>query len=155
MARPVVVKIKRLDHFDPAFPLPHYHTIGSAGADVRACLNGPGNALSIGPGHRVLVPTGLAMEIPLGFEVQVRPRSGLALKTPLFLCNSPGTIDSDYRGELKIILGNLSDQCHIIEHGERIAQIVLAPVVQAVFEPVGELSPTPRGDGGFGSTGRT
>ena len=102
------LKIKKLENFDPDFPLPAYQTPGSAGADLQACLPEK-KPLTINPAERVLIPTGLAMEIPVGYEVQIRPRSGLSLKTPLFLCNSPGTIDSDYRGELKIIMGNLSE----------------------------------------------
>jgi dUTP pyrophosphatase len=120
---------------------------------VRATL-GTGESLLIKPGERVLVPTGLSMEIPVGFEVQVRPRSGLSFKTGLMVLNSPGTIDSDYRGEIKIILGNLGTKDEVIKHGDRVAQLVLAPVVQAFYvENEAELSKTNRGTGGFGSTG--
>ena len=153
MVQRVAVKIKKLAHFDEALSLPRYETLGSAGADIRACLPDQQTSLILGPSERVLIPTGLAMEIPLGFEIQVRPRSGLALKTPLFLCNSPGTIDSDYRGEVKILMGNLSARPYAVRHGERIAQILLAPITQAVFELTDELNPTERGTGGFGSTG--
>jgi dUTP pyrophosphatase len=110
-------------------------------------------ALSIAPMQRVLIPTGLSFEIPPGYEVQIRPRSGLSLKTPLLVVNSPGTIDSDYRGELKIILGNFSNESFKINHGDRVAQMVLAPITQAEFIRVDNLSETARGVGGFGSTG--
>jgi dUTP pyrophosphatase len=150
----VEVKIKKLSHYDESFNLPSYETSGAAGADVRASL-GNGEKLLIKPGERVLVPTGLSMEIPHGYEVQVRPRSGLSFKTGLMVLNSPGTIDSDYRGEVKIILGNLSDKEEIINHGDRVAQLVLAPVVQARYVATTEdLTETKRGAGGFGSTGR-
>lgn len=147
------VKVKKLEHFDHDLPLPKYETTWAAGADLRACL-GKGEKISIAPGQRVLVPTGLSFEIEPGFEVQVRPRSGLSLKTHLLVVNSPGTIDADYRGEVKIILGNFGVEDEIIEHGDRIAQMVLAPVVQAKFEIADELSQTQRGEGGFGSTGK-
>jgi dUTP pyrophosphatase len=103
----------------------------------------------------VLIPTGLAFEIPAGFEVQVRPRSGLSLKTGLLVVNSPGTIDADYRGEVKIIMGNLGEHDEVIRHGDRIAQLVFSPITQAEFMSVTELTSTERGSGGFGSTGRT
>lgn len=149
----ITVSVKKLSHFDESFSLPTYETAGAAGADVRATL-GMGESLLIKPGERVLVPTGLSMEIPPGFEVQVRPRSGLSFKTGLMVLNSPGTIDSDYRGEIKIILGNLGTQDEVIKHGDRVAQLVLAPVIQAFYvENEAELSKTNRGVGGFGSTG--
>jgi dUTP pyrophosphatase len=150
-----VVKIKKLEHFDEHLPLPSYETAGAAGADIRASLliDDRENGLVIKPGQRLLIPTGISMEIPLGFEVQVRPRSGLSFKTSLMVVNSPGTIDADYRGEVKIILGNLGDTPEIIGHGDRIAQLVLAPSLQANFEVVSELTDTARGAGGFGSTG--
>jgi dUTP pyrophosphatase len=147
----VQVKVKKLPHYDESFPLPQYHSAGAAGADVRAMLEG--NNLIIHPGERVLVPTGLVLEIPENFEIQVRPRSGLSLKTALLVVNSPGTIDSDYRGELKIILGNLGSKDEIINHGDRVAQLVLSPVVRADFVASQELQETSRGVGGFGSTG--
>jgi len=151
----VELKIKKLSHFDESFKLPSYETTGAAGADVRASL-GNGEKLLIKPGERVLVPTGLSMEIPHGYELQVRPRSGLSFKTGLMVLNSPGTIDSDYRGEVKIILGNLGSSDEIINHGDRVAQLVLAPVVQARYvETNDDLSTTDRGTGGFGSTGRS
>ena len=152
----VTVKIKMLDHFDHDLALPSYETAGAAGADIRASLEPEhrSEGLVIAPGARVLVPTGLSMEIPHGYEVQVRPRSGLSLKTPLLVVNSPGTIDSDYRGEVKIILGNFGTEPFVIPHGERVAQLVLAPVTQGVFATTSEeLSTTERGAGGFGSTG--
>lgn len=149
----VLVKIKKLSHYDESFPLPAYETHGSAGADVRASI-GPGQSLTIKAGERVLVPSGLSMEIPMGYEIQVRPRSGLSFKTGLMVLNSPGTIDSDYRGEVKIILGNLGLKDEVIHHGDRVAQLVLAPVTQAYYVvSENELSETSRGVGGFGSTG--
>jgi dUTP pyrophosphatase len=152
--KPVTVKVKKLSHYDESFPLPSYETTGAAGADVRASL-GAGEKLLIRPGERVLVTTGLSMEIPLGYEVQVRPRSGLSYKTGLMVLNSPGTIDSDYRGEVKVILGNLGKIDEVINHGDRIAQLVLAPVTQAHYEvSTDELTETARGAGGFGSTGK-
>ena len=150
----IPVKVKKLSHYDESFPLPTYETTGAAGADVRASL-GAGERLLIKPGERVLVPTGLTMEIPHGFEVQVRPRSGLSFKTGLMVVNAPGTIDSDYRGEVKIILGNLGTKDEIINHGDRVAQLVLAPVTQAHYMISNEeLTETARGAGGFGSTGK-
>lgn len=149
---PVEVKVKTLDHFDPGFELPFYATEGAAGADVRACLPEK-KSLVIKPGERVLVPTGIAMEIPLGFEVQVRPRSGLSLKSSLMIVNAPGTIDCDYRGEVNIIVGNFGKEDYVVEHGLRIAQLVIAPVVQAKYIPAHDLGETQRGSGGFGSTG--
>lgn len=146
------LNILKLENFDSSFEIPKYETIGAAGADLRASLL-PVDKLVIAPGKRVLVPTGLAFEIPLGFEVQIRPRSGLSLKTDLLVVNSPGTVDSDYRGEIKVIIGNFGDNDAIISHGDRIAQMVLAPVIQASFSIVGSLSDTDRGAGGFGSTG--
>lgn len=149
------VKVLKLAHYDPELPLPAYATEEAAGADIRASLPEEERAkgLTIGPGERVLVPTGLAMEIPKGYEIQVRPRSGLSLKTNLLLVNSPGTIDSDYRGEVKIIMGNFGSESFTVTHGERLAQLVLAPVIQAQFVVESDLSSTERGAGGFGSTG--
>lgn len=146
------VKIKKCDHYDDSLPLPSYETQLAAGADIRASLPNR-DSLVIPAGKRVLVPTGLCLEIPAGHEIQVRPRSGLSLKTPLLVVNSPGTIDADYRGEVKIILGNFSETDFIINHGERIAQLVLAPLLQAKFELSESLSDSHRGEGGFGSTG--
>lgn len=147
------IKLKKCDHFDEKLPLPKYETSDAAGADIRACLENK-STLVIKAGQRVLVPTGLCFEIPAGFEVQVRPRSGLSLKTNLLVVNSPGTIDADYRGEVKVILGNFGNTDEVIEHGDRIAQIVYAPITQAEFSVVEELSSTDRGAGGFGSTGK-
>ncbi len=152
MAESVTVKVRPLAHFDPSFELPFYATAQAAGADVRASLPNR-DGLTVAPGARVLVPTGLAFEIPPGHEIQVRPRSGLSLKTPLLIVNAPGTVDADYRGEVQVIVGNFSDKPFVIEHGLRLAQLVLAPVWQARFEVAAELSATERGGGGFGSTG--
>ena len=131
--------------------LPFYGTAGAAGADVKAALEGN---MAIPSGEVALIPTGLYFEIPEGYEIQVRPRSSLALKHQVTVLNSPGTIDHDYRGELKIILINHGKTPFIVEPGMRIAQIVVAPVVQAHFVRCGELSETARGTGGFGSTGK-
>lgn len=147
------VVVLKLGHFDEDLGLPSYRTAGAAGADVRACL-GRGRDLVVGPGRRELVPTGLAVEIPPGFEIQVRPRSGLSFRTPLMVLNAPGTIDSDYRGEVKVLLGNMGGEDVTVRHGDRIAQFVLAPVVRAAFVPGAALGRTARGAGGFGSTGR-
>lgn len=130
--------------------LPKYETVHSAGMDVRADLS---ESITLMPMERKLIPTGLFLEIPEGFECQVRPRSGLALKKGVTVLNSPGTIDADYRGEVGVILINLSNESFIIEHGERIAQLVFAKVETATFDLVENLSDTQRGEGGFGSTG--
>ena len=130
--------------------LPRYETPASAGIDLRANLDSP---FSLQPLERTLIKTGLFLEIPAGFEAQVRPRSGFALKKGITVLNAPGTIDADYRGEIGVILVNLSNQPCVIEDGERIAQLVFAQVEQAEFEVVTELSATDRGEGGFGSTG--
>jgi dUTP pyrophosphatase len=133
------------------YPLPHYETPGSAGMDLRAHLESP---LTLGPLERTLVPTGLFIELPTGYEAQVRPRSGLAAKRGLTMLNSPGTIDSDYRGEIKCIVVNLSNEAQTIEPGERIAQMVIARHERAEWQPVAQLSDSERGAGGFGSTGK-
>ena len=139
---------------DRTLPLPSYETAGAAGADLRA--NFPDRqAVTLAPGARALFPTGFRVEIPPGYEMQVRPRSGAALKQGLSLPNTPGTIDSDYRGPLGVILINLGQEPVTIAHGDRIAQAVIAPVVQATFELADDLSDTERGQGGFGSTGKT
>ncbi len=130
--------------------LPSYETEASAGLDVRANIDAP---IELKPLERTLVKTGLFMEIPVGYECQVRPRSGLALKKGISVLNAPGTIDADYRGEVGVILINLSNESFIIEDGERIAQLVFAKVEQAAWEEAVELSNTDRGAGGFGSTG--
>ncbi len=149
----VTIRITRDPAADPDLPLPSYETAGAAGADLRADL--PDRApIVLEPGTRALVPTGLRVEIPEGFEIQIRPRSGLALKHGITLPNTPGTIDSDYRGPLGVILLNAGQDRFEIAHGDRIAQMVVAPVLQARFELVTSLSETTRGSGGFGSTGR-
>ena len=149
------IRVLREEWADPAVPLPSYVTAGAAGADVRANLPEAERAggLVLAPMARRLVPTGLRIEIPEGFEVQVRPRSGLALKHGISLANTPGTIDSDYRGPLGVILINLGAEPFVVGHGDRIAQLVVAPVVQAGFAEAAELGDTARGAGGFGSTG--
>ena len=147
MTERVGVRIKRLPH-GAGLDLPAYATSGAAGMDVLAA-----EQVILLPGMRHAVATGLALAIPEGYEVQVRPRSGLALKHGISVPNTPGTIDSDYRGELKIILINHGDGEFAIERGDRIAQLVLAPVTQALWEEVEELDETRRGAGGFGSTG--
>lgn len=131
-------------------PLPAYQTAHAAGMDVRANLAEP---LTLKPLQRALVPTGLFMEIPVGYEVQVRPRSGLAYKHGIGIVNSPGTIDADYRGELKVLLVNLSDEDFVVQDGERVAQLVLARHETAEWQPVQTLGETARGAGGYGSTG--
>ena len=145
----VQVQVKRLPHSE-GLALPAYATPGAAGMDLLAAVAAP---LVIAPGQRVLVPTGLAIALPPGFELQVRPRSGLALKNGIVLPNSPGTIDEDYRGELQVIVMNAGQEPFVVERGLRIAQAVLAPVVRAGWVEVAELDETARGAGGFGSTG--
>lgn len=149
----VAIRVIREDWADQTVALPSYETAGAAGADVRANLP-DGAPIILQPGQRSLIPTGLRIEIPPGYEVQVRPRSGLALKHGITLPNTPGTIDSDYRGPLGVIVLNAGHEAFEIAHGERIAQLVVAPVVQAAFETVEMLGETQRGAGGFGSTGR-
>lgn len=151
-ASPTVLVQRLHPERDADLPLPAYQTAGAAGADVCAALTEP---LTVAPLQRVRVPTGLAMAIPAGFEIQVRPRSGLAARDGITVLNAPGTIDSDYRGELQILLVNLSDQPVQLRRGDRVAQLIVAPVVQAQFQPVASLDVTLRGAGGFGSTGRT
>lgn len=148
----VEVKVKTLDHYDPEFELPFYATSGAAGADIRASIPEK-KSIVVKAGERVLIPTGIQMEIPEGFEVQVRPRSGLSLKSSLLVVNAPGTIDCDYRGEVNVIIGNFGKEDYTIEHGLRIAQLVLAPVTQAKYVKVKTLGETEWGSGGFGSTG--
>ena len=132
-------------------PLPHYATDGSAGMDVRAFLEEP---VELQPLQRALVPTGLFVEIPVGYEIQVRPRSGLAINQGITCLNTPGTIDSDYRGEIKIILINLSAEKAVIHNGDRVAQMVVQKVEKVVWTTAEELSQTSRSEGGFGSTGK-
>ena len=143
----VPVQVKRLPHGE-GLELPGYATDGAAGMDVLSA-----EALTLAPGARHAVATGLALAIPVGFEVQVRPRSGLALKHGITVPNTPGTIDSDYRGELKVILINHGNEPFEVRRGDRIAQLVLAPVTRAAWQVVEELDETARGEGGFGSTG--
>ena len=130
--------------------LPKYETSGSSGMDISAFMK---NNIEIKPGEKSIISTGFHLSIPKGFEVQIRPRSGLAAKKSISVLNTPGTIDADYRGEIKVILINLGKEKFIIENGMRIAQMVVCPIVQAEFEEVNELSITDRGSGGFGSTG--
>ena len=145
----IPVQVKRLPHSE-GLALPAYATPGAAGMDLLAAVAAP---LVIAPGARALVPTGLAIALPPGYELQVRPRSGLALKNGIILPNSPGTIDEDYRGELQVIVMNAGHEPFTVERGMRIAQAVLAPVVRAGWVEVAELDDTARGAGGFGSTG--
>jgi dUTP pyrophosphatase len=142
------IRLRRLPHGE-GLPLPAYATAGAAGLDVVAAED-----LTLEPGARHAIATGFALAIPEGFEVQVRPRSGLALKHGVTCLNTPGTIDSDYRGEVKVILANLGGEPFDVRRGERIAQLVPAPVQRAVLREADELEPTGRGSGGFGSTGR-
>lgn len=148
----IAVSIKPLPHFE-GLALPAYETAGSAGMDVRAAIS-EAESIKLAPGERAMVPTGISVAIPEGYEIQVRPRSGLAAKHGLTCLNTPGTIDSDYRGEIKVILINLGQDTFIITRGERIAQLVLAPVTRLAWALADELDETERGAGGFGSTGR-
>jgi len=149
------IAVMPLDHFDPALALPAYETAGAAGMDLRASLHADDRAegIQLPSGGRVLVPTGLAMAIPPGFEGQIRPRSGLAARHGLTQLNSPGTVDSDYRGEIMVLMINHGAETYLVRHGERIAQMVIAPVVQAAMVRVDALPGSERGTGGFGSTG--
>lgn len=131
-------------------PLPAYMSPGASGADVVAAVH---DELTLLPGARALVPTGFALEVPNGYEVQVRPRSGLALRAGIALLNAPGTVDSDYRGPVSIILANFGTEPYVVRRGDRIAQLVVAPVARATFSEVDELAATERATGGFGSTG--
>ena len=141
------ILIKRLSK---EVPLPKYETNGSSGMDLAANIN---DSVDIKPGKTAIIPTGLALSIPKGFEVQIRPRSGLAAKQKISVLNTPGTIDADYRGEIKVILINLGQETFKIEKGFRIAQMVVCPIVQAQLKEVDDLNQTERGKGGFGSTG--
>jgi len=145
----VAVQLRRLPH-GADLPLPAYATQGAAGMDVCAAVTEP---ITIAPGRRALIPTGFAIALPPGYELQIRPRSGLALKHGIVLPNSPGTIDEDYRGEIQVIILNASDEHFTITRGMRIAQAVLSPVVRAAWQEVETLDNTDRGTGGFGSTG--
>ena len=146
----VAVRVRRLPH-NQDLPLPAYATEGAAGMDLLAAVAEP---VIIEPGQRVLIPTGLAIALPSGYELQVRPRSGLALRNGIVLPNSPGTIDEDYRGEIQVIVMNAGSEPFRVERGARIAQAVLAPVVRVAWEEVADLDVTARNAGGFGSTGR-
>jgi len=150
------IRIMRLPEGDPGVALPGYATPGAAGADLRANFPPPArvSGITLGPGQRALIPTGLALEIPQGWEVQIRARSGLALNHGIALPNAPGTIDCDYRGPLGVILINLGQEPFRVGHGDRIAQVIVAPAPQAAFELVAGLGDSARGQGGFGSTGR-
>ncbi|MBZ0179722.1 MAG: dUTP diphosphatase [Melioribacteraceae bacterium] len=148
----VNVKLKRINSAFDDIPLPEYATFGSAGMDIRAAIN---DEIIIEGGKVALVPTNLQVEIPEGYEIQVRPRSGLAAKHSIGILNSPGTIDSDYRGEIKIILFNFGKENFVIKRGDRIAQIVLSKVAKIKFQATGELNTSSRGDGGFGHTGKS
>ena len=143
------IPIQRLPHY-AGLDLPAYATSGAAGMDLRAAVS---EAQILHPGHRLLVPTGIAIALPEGYEAQVRPRSGLALQYGVTVLNAPGTIDSDYRGEIKVLLINLGNEPFVIERGSRIAQLVIAPVQQVTWRPVESLETSSRGSGGFGHTG--
>ena len=148
----VRIQIQRLPHSE-GLATPAYETDGAAGMDLRAAVPEE-TPVTLAPGGRALIPTGLKLAIPQGYEVQVRPRSGLALKHGVTCLNTPGTIDSDYRGEVKVILANLGAEDFVIARGDRIAQLVPAPVQRALLDEVAALEDTARGAGGFGSTGR-
>lgn len=148
----ITVAVRPLPHFE-GLDLPAYETLGAAGMDVRAAV-AQDEPLVLNPGEKTMVPTGLSVAIPQGYEIQMRPRSGLAAKHGITCLNSPGTIDSDYRGELKVILINHGQEAFTIARGERIGQMLLAPVTRLVWEQVDSLDETDRGAGGFGSTGR-
>ncbi len=152
MTEPPRIAVTQLPHGE-GLALPAYQTEHAAGLDLLAAVP-EDKPIQLAPGDRVLVPTGLAIALPVGYEAQVRPRSGLAIKHGLTVLNSPGTIDADYRGEIGVPLINHGRETLTIRRGERIAQMVVAPVVQVAFESVGELPPSARGAGGFGSTGR-
>lgn len=151
MSHNPLIEFKCLDHFED-LELPTYETALAAGADLRAALEAA-DPMVLEPGARALVPTGFCMALPAGYEAQIRPRSGLAYKHGITCLNTPGTIDADYRGEVKVLLINHGENAFTITRGERIAQMIIAPIVQASFEVVDELSETVRGAGGFGSTG--
>jgi deoxyuridine 5'-triphosphate nucleotidohydrolase len=146
----VQIAVRRLPH-NLDLPLPTYATAGSVGMDLLAAVTTP---VTIDPGGRALIPTGIAIALPAGYELQIRPRSGLALRHGIVLPNSPGTIDPDYRGEIQVIVLNAGDASFVVERGARIAQAVLAPVVRARWQEVERLDATPRNEGGFGSTGQ-
>lgn len=146
---PLPVRITRLPHAAD-LPLPAYETAGAAGMDLRAAIDAP---VTLAPGERAAVPTGIAIALPDGYEAQVRARSGLARRHGIAMVNAPGTVDSDYRGELQVILVNLGQEPFTVGRGDRIAQMVVAPVARVAWEEVASLGQTARGGGGFGSTG--
>lgn len=146
----VIIAVRRLRSAANALPLPRYMTAGAAGMDLLADV---ADAVELPPGARALIPTGIAVEIPPGFEAQIRPRSGLALQHGITLLNTPGTIDSDYRGEVQVLLINLGDRTYTVRRGERIAQMVVAAVVRAELRETESLAASSRGPGGFGHTG--
>lgn len=148
----IKIKIKRISDEFSDIPLPHYTTEGSAGMDIRAAVS---SAVTLAPGSIELLPTNLSVEIPTGYEIQIRPRSGLAVKHGIGILNSPGTIDSDYRGEVKVILFNFGKESFSIERGERIAQMIISKVYRAEIEETDSLAKTDRGAGGFGHTGKS
>lgn len=150
-AHNLVEVLVQVDPEGAGLELPAYATAGASGMDLRAAVD---DELTIEPGQRVVVPTGIRIAVPPGFEAQVRPRSGLALKHGVTIPNAPGTIDADYRGPLGVIMANLGDEPFVIRRGDRIAQLVIAPVARAELEVVDELPDTARGDGGFGHSGR-
>jgi len=143
------VEFKKLPHAKD-LPLPSYESSHAAGMDIRAAIEEP---MELEPGKRSLIPTGLQMALPKGYEAQIRPRSGLAYRNGITMLNTPGTIDSDYRGEVKVLAVNLGDESFVIRRGDRVAQMVIAPVTQATIQEVEELTETERAEGGFGSTG--
>jgi dUTP pyrophosphatase len=148
----VIIQVSPLPHFQ-GLALPAYETADAAGMDLRAAVD-DGAPVTLAPGARAMVPTGLTIALPPGYEAQVRPRSGLAAKHGITCLNSPGTVDADYRGEVKVILINLGSEPFVIKRGERIAQMIIAPVTRAELNLVDKLDDTKRGAGGFGSTGR-
>lgn len=148
----LTLNIKRISHDFDDIELPHYATSGSAGMDIRAAVH---NEIILKSGKTILVPTNICVELPEGFEIQVRPRSGLAINHSIGILNSPGTIDSDYRGEIKIILFNFGEEDFIIKRGDRIAQLIISKVYRAALNEIAELNTTDRGSGGFGHTGKS
>lgn len=151
MTEVIKIKIKRLSDEFADVELPHYATVGSAGMDIRAAIK---EDVILEPGKVDLIPTNLSVEIPVGYEIQIRPRSGLAAKHSIGILNSPGTIDSDYRGEVKIIIMNFGKEEFKISRGDRVAQLIVSKVYTAKIEEVKDLNPSHRGEGGFGHTGK-
>lgn len=151
-SKKITIRISRIDSSSDDIPIPQYSTDGASGMDVCAAVK---NTMIVKRGETVLVPTGFRIEVPANYEAQLRPRSGLAIQHGITLLNSPGTIDSDYRGEVKIVLSNFGKKDFVIKRGDRIAQMVIAPVVHAILEEVPEIENTARGSGGFGHTGIT